>query len=222
MPISYLDLAAHFFKSVQHIFAPDDFENAALAFANKFDWSDEILARDRDLLRALGSLDSVLEHHSATAGMNPERINRWLFNALSLLLLLTMAQTGGEVDTDPKFIPFRHFGPLRPLQQRLLPVYRYHAHKMWKARKGLILRLSDIPAVTLASMHTGNSCHLVPKPDTPEGHFIIDASNVSEGRVPLNGTTAKDQAILRYDAVGCISPALEFTMVRSPHLQGRH
>ena len=44
-------------------------------------------------------------------------------------------------------------------------------------------------------MHTG------PKPDTPEGRFIIDASNVSEGWVPLDGTTAKDQAIFRYGAV---------------------
>ena len=84
--------------------------------------------------------------------MNPERINRWLFNDPRLPLLLTMAQTGGEVDTDPKFVPFRHSGPLRPLQQRLLPVYHYHAHKMWKAGKGLLLRLSDIPAITLASM----------------------------------------------------------------------
>ena len=72
---------------------------------------------------------------------------------------------------------------------------------MWRAGKGLLLRLSDIPAITLATMHTGNSCHLVPKPDTPEGRFIIDASNVSAGRVPLNGSTAKDQAIARYGAV---------------------
>ena len=72
---------------------------------------------------------------------------------------------------------------------------------MWKAGKSLLFRLSDIPATTLESMHTGNSCHLVPKPDTPEGRFIVDASNVSEGRVPLNGTTAKEQAILRYGAV---------------------
>ena len=69
---------------------------------------------------------------------------------------------------------------------------------MGKAGKGLLFRLSDIPVTTLESMHTGNPCHLVPKPDSPEGRFIIDASNVSEGRVPLNGTTAKEQAILRY------------------------
>ena len=30
---------------------------------------------------------------------------------------------------------------------------------------------------------------------------MIDASNVSECRVPLHGTTAKEQAILRYGAV---------------------
>ena len=53
--------------------------------------------------------------------MNSERINRWLFNDPRLPLLFTMAQTGGEVDTDPEFVPFRHSGPLRPLQQRLLP-----------------------------------------------------------------------------------------------------
>ena len=198
-----LDLAAHF-QSVQRIFAPEAFEAAALEFANHFDWSDDMLSRDRDLLHSLGSLDSVLEYHSAThreAGMNPVRIRQWLLNDPRLPLLLTMATSGGEVDTDADFIPFRHSGPLRPLQQRLLPVYRYHAHKMWKAGKGLLFRLSDIPASTLESMHTGNSCHLVPKPDTPEGRFIIDASNVSEGRVPLNGDTAKDQAILRYGAV---------------------
>ena len=198
-----LDLTSHF-RSVQRIFAPDVFETAALAFAKDFVWTEDVLSRDRDLLQSFGSLDSVLEHYSAlhrAAGMNPDRIQRWLLNDPRLPLLLTMATHGGEVDTDPDFVPFRHSGPLRPLQQRLLPVYRYHAHKMWKAGKGLLLRLSDIPATTLASMHTGNSCHLVPKPDTPEGRFIIDASNVSDGRVPLNGTTAKDQAILRYGAV---------------------
>ena len=42
---------------------------------------------------------------------------------------------------------------------------------------------------------------MVPKPYTPKGRFIIDASNVSEGRIPLNGATARDQAILRYGAV---------------------
>ena len=203
--LATIDLALHF-RVVQKIFAPDAFETAALAFFNGFDWSDEILSRDRDLLlRSLGSLDLVLEHHSARhrlAGMNSTRLLRWVPSDPRLPLLLTMASTGGggeeEVDTDPEFVPLRHTGPLR---QRLLPVYRYHAHKTWRAGKGLLLRLADIPPDTLELMHTGNSCHLVPKPDTPEGRFIIDASNVSEGRIPLIGSTTKDQAILRYGAV---------------------
>jgi len=204
--IQPLTIAAlvQFYHSVQEIFAPDAFEAAALNFANNFEWSNDMLSRDRDLLHSLGSLDLVLEHHAARhrlSGMNSDRLLQWVPSDPRLPLLLTMANTGGEVDTDPEFFPFRHAGPLRPLQQRLLPVYRFHAHKMWRAGKGLLFRLADIPLLTLESMHTGNSCHLVPKPDTPEGRFIIDASNVSEGRVPLNGATAKEQAILRYGAV---------------------
>ena len=198
-----VDLSAHL-RSVREVFAPEVFESAALDFVQNFNWSEDILSRDRDLLHSLGSLDLVLEHFSAqhrAAGMNEERVRQWLSAEPRLQLLLDMVNEGGEVDTDADFIPFRHSGPLRPLQQRLLPVYRFHAHKMWKAGKGLLLRLSDIPLDTLEHMHTGNSCLLVPKPDTPEGRFIIDASNVSEGRIPLNGTTARDQAILRYGAV---------------------
>ena len=209
-----LDLTAHFLL-VRKIFAPDAFESAALAFVQDFNWTDATLARDRDLLHSLGSLDLVLEHYSTrhrVAGMNPERIYRWLAKDPRLSLLLTMATSGGEVDTDPDFVPFRHSGPLRPLQQRLLPVYRYHAHKMWCAGKGLLFRLCDIPPATLAEMHTGNACHLVPKPDTPEGRFIIDASNVPAGQVPLNGESTKEQAILRYGAV--ILPNIRGTLTR--------
>lgn len=204
IPPITLESLITFYRSVQSIFAPDAFEAAALSFVNNFAWTDAVLSRDRDLLQSLGSLDLVLEHHAERhriAGMNSDRLTQWVPSDPRLPLLLTMATTGGEVDTDPEFIPFRHTGPLRPLQQRLLPVYRFHAHKMWRAGKGLLLRLADIPPSTLELMHTGNSCHLVPKPDTPEGRFIIDASNVTDGRVPLNGATAKEQAILRYGAV---------------------
>ncbi len=190
---------------MQETFAPDAFEAAALVdFVNNFEWSNDVLSRDRDLLHSLRSLDLVLEHHATRhhlSSMNSDRLLQWVPSDPRLSLLLTMANTGGEVDTEPEFIPFRHTGPLRPLQQRLLPVYCFHEHKMWRAGKGLLFRLADIPLLTLESMHTGNSCHLVPKLDTPEGRFIIDAPNVSEGRVPLNGATAKEQAILRYGAV---------------------
>ena len=133
---------------MQAIFAPEAFEAAALDFVNNFEWSNDMLSRDCDLLHSLGSLDLVLEHHAAghrLSGMNSDRLLQWVPSDPRLSLLLTMANTGGEVDTDPEFIPLRHTGPLRPLQQRLLPVYRFHAHKMWRAGKGLLFRLADPP-----------------------------------------------------------------------------
>jgi hypothetical protein len=75
---SALNLAAHF-QLVKQIFAPEAFESAALAFAAEFDWPEGVLSRDRDLLQSLGSLDMVLDHHSAihrAAGWNPERIHQ--------------------------------------------------------------------------------------------------------------------------------------------------
>jgi hypothetical protein len=62
--LSAVDLAAHF-QLVKQIFAPEAFESAALAFTADFDWPDGALSRDRELLHSLGSLDMVLEHHSA-------------------------------------------------------------------------------------------------------------------------------------------------------------
>jgi len=94
---SALDLAARF-QLIKQIFAPEAFESAALAFAADFDWPDGVLSRDRDLLQSLGSLDMVLDHHSAihrAAGCNPERIHQWLSSDPRLSLLLTMATRGG-------------------------------------------------------------------------------------------------------------------------------
>ncbi len=69
------------FQLVKQIFASEAFESATVAFAADFDRPDgAFLSRDRDLLHSLGSLDMVLEHHSAiyrAAGLNPERINQW-------------------------------------------------------------------------------------------------------------------------------------------------
>ncbi len=179
-----IEALVQIYHSVQEIFAPDAFEAAALDFVNNFKRSNDMLFRDRDLLHSLGSLDLVLEHHAARhrlSGMNSDCLLQWVPSDPRLSLLLTMANTGGEVDMDPEFIPFRHAGPLRPLQQRLLPVYRFHAHKMWRAGKDLLFRLADIPLPTLESMHTGNSCHLVPTPDTPEGRFIQCACTAQRG-----------------------------------------
>ena len=60
--IQPLTIAAlvQFYHSVQKIFAPEAFEAAALDFANNFEWSNDMISRDRDLLHSLGSLDLLV------------------------------------------------------------------------------------------------------------------------------------------------------------------
>ena len=64
-PPIMIDALVKFYHSVQEIFSPDAFEAAALDFVNNFEWSNDVLSRDRDLLHSLGYLDLVLEYHAA-------------------------------------------------------------------------------------------------------------------------------------------------------------
>lgn len=200
---SVLDLGARL-ASLREFFAPARAEADALADAAGFQWSDAILNRDRDLLRLLGSLDKVIDHHAdhhKLTGLNPDRVNDWLRDDPYFATLLEIASSGGEVDVDDDFVPFHRTTPLRNLQKRLLPVYRKHAHKMWSSNRGLLFRLSDLDDDTLASLHTGNDCHWTTKPACAAGRFLIDCSNGPPGTVPLNGGTAKDKGIARYQKV---------------------
>ena len=185
-------------------FAPSRAEAAALEAASDFKWSDEVLNRDRDLLVSLGSLEAVVTHYRTlhqAKGINASRVREWLGDDPNLEKLLEIATIGGKVDVDDDFVPFRRSAPLRSLQQRLLPVYRKHAFKMHQSGKGLLFRLSDIPTAILGQMHTANECHWVTKPGVPAGRFIIDCSNVGPKEVPLNGGTAKEKGIARYQQV---------------------
>ena len=159
-------------------FAPARAENDALEDAAGFNWTPDILNRDRDLLRSLGSLNDVITHHSdlhKSTGLNPDRVEEWLSDDPNFEMLMKVADKGGEVDVDDDFVPSKRTAPLRNLQRRLLPVYRKHAHKMWDSHRGLLLRLSDLDEETLASMHIANDCHWTPKPANPLGRFLAGA-----------------------------------------------
>lgn len=220
-PSSVIDLESRF-RTLQNYFAPDRAESDALLDANGFDWSPAILSRDIDLLRSLGSLDAVINHHAdkhKQTGFNPQRVCEFLSDDPHFDLLKEIADVGGEIDFDDDFAPFRRTAPLRNLQKRLLPVYRKHAYKMWQTNRGLLFRLSDLDPSTLASLHTGNDCHWTPKPGNPLGRFLFDGSNSPPGTIPLNGGTAKERGIARYQKV--VLPTL-FEVIRSWDDYRRH
>lgn len=192
------------FERLQGVFSPAAAEAEALADAKNFTLSDEVLNRDRDLLRSLGSLDALVDYFATlhnNSGLNEDRVMEWLSKDPNLAKLLSIATTGAEVDTDSKFSRHGRKTPLRAMHRRLLPVYRKHAHKMWSQGKALLLRLSDLSVEQLASLHIGNDCHWTPKPQCPLGRFLIDCSNAGPGGIPLNSPEAKQKGIDRYQKV---------------------
>ena len=211
------------FGNLKEFFAPARAEAAALVDAAGFVWSDEILNRDRDLFRSLGSLDKVIEHHAnehKRTGLNPGRVREHLSADPHFLLLMEIAGTGGETDFDDDFIPLLRTAPFRNLQTRLNKVYYCkHVHKIWSSNRGLLLRLEDIDPVTLAVLHTANDCHWTPKPACPAGRFLIECSNSPVGTISLNGGTAKEKGIARYQKV--ILPTL-FGVIRNWDDYRRH
>jgi len=218
---TFLDLEAHF-RSLRAYFAPDRAESDALLDANGFNWPPVVLDRDIHLLRSLGSLDAVIQHHSdqhKSTGFNSHRVNEFLRADPHFDILKEIAEVGGEIDFDDDFTPFRRSAPLRNLQQRMLPVYRKHAYKMWQTNRGLLFRLKDLDPGTLASLHTGNDCHWTPKPGNPLGRFLFDGSNSPPGTIPLNGGSAKEKGIARYQKV--VLPTL-FEVIRGWDEYRRH
>ena len=192
------------FVRLKRVFSPATAEAEALAAANNFTLSDEVLNRDRDLLRSLGSLDALVEYFATKhkiSGLNGSRVSEWLSNDPNFIKLLSIAVSGAEVDTDSRFSRHARKTPLRAMHRRLLPVYRKHAHKMWSQGKALLLRLSDLSPEQLGSLHIGNDCHWTPKPLCPLGRFLIDCSNAGPGGIPLNSPEAKQKGIDRYQKV---------------------
>ena len=200
---------------LQSYFAPTHAESEALLDAQGFTWPDGMFDRDKDLLDTLGSLDAVLEHHASyhrEHGINEDRVFEWLSSDPNAEKLMYVAAYGAVVDVDDDFVEFRRESEFRQLQQRLLPVYRKHAYKMWNNHKALLFRLSDLSPAILEQLHTANECHWVPKPDSQLGRFIIDCSNVNKGRVPLNGISSKEKGIARYQKV--VLPSFSQIMVK--------
>ena len=106
-------------NSLRLIFAPEAAEADAIRDASGFVLPDGVLDRDRDLLYQLGSLNAVIKHHAdkhKLLGINKDRVIQYLSNDPNFNKLLEIADTGGEVDYDDDFVPFRRTAPFRNLQ----------------------------------------------------------------------------------------------------------
>lgn len=170
--------------------------NDALAAFRHTCWTSEMLHRDKDALVRVGSLQRLVQQRqqdAAVARFNPERCLSVFSQDQEIDTLLEIAKTGVVVDTPPEFLPLHEPPPMRRLHERLLPVYRYHAMKLWSDDKALLLP----PEVLQRAGCHFSPVHWTMKPGKAEGRFLGDCSNGDHNRV-LNTSTVRDLVSYRF------------------------
>ena len=181
-------------------------------------WSSLMLHRDRDALTQAGSLQQLVEQRQQEAAadrFNTERCLQVFQDDPELDMLLEIAASGVVVDTVEDFVPLTSPPPLRPLHQHLLPVYRYHAMKLWQDNKALLLP----PEILQQAGCHFNPAHWTAKPGKAEGRFLGDCSNGDHNRV-LNAPVVRDLVAKRFGPL--THPTISDVIEAVFHLAERH
>jgi hypothetical protein len=198
-----IDLAAHLAELVVS-FSRVAAEEAALADAEKFEISEDLLNADKEKLAELGSFQALVDYHNNKQkenGLSVERIDQYLANDPHYAKIRTLVDKGVIIDTAADFQPIHRTAKFRNLQVRMLPVYRKAVAGMHAQNKVLLFRIEDIPAEIYESMHTANEYHWRPEPGKIAGRPLLDCSNCAPGEIPLNSEETKNLGIQRYQRV---------------------
>jgi len=180
-------------------------EEAALADANNYEISEDLLSEDLEKLKELGSFNNALvDYHNdkqKEAGLNVQRVDQYLANDPNYVKIRTLVDTGVIIDTAADFLPTHRMAKFRNLQIRMLPVYRKAVAGMHANSKVLLFRIKDLPPEIYETMHTANEYHWRPEPGKVAGRPLLDCSNCEEGEIPLNSKETKELGIQRYQRV---------------------
>jgi imidazolonepropionase-like amidohydrolase len=121
-----IDLAAHLAELVVS-FSRVAAEEAALADAENFEISEDLLKADKEKLAELGSFQALVDYHNNKQkenGLSVERIDQYLATDPHYAKIRTLVDKGVIIDTAADFQPIHRTAKLRNLQVRMLPVYR--------------------------------------------------------------------------------------------------
>ena len=99
--------------------------------------------------------------------------------------LRSLATEGAVIQTDDSFVNMVEPPPLRPVLSRLPRTFKFHATKLHRKQKVLIVKLSDISQSERQLMHM-NDAHWTPKQLCPQGCPCIDPSNPLPNKSCLN------------------------------------
>ena len=119
-----IDLAAHLAELVVS-FSRAAAEEAALADAENFEISEDLLTADKEKLAELGSFQALVDYHNNKQkenGLSVERIDQYLANDPHYAKIRTLVDKGVIIDTAADFQPIHRTAKFRNLQVRMLPV----------------------------------------------------------------------------------------------------
>ena len=177
------------------------FQQAAAAASSHIFIDESVLDVDDSVLSSTGSiLETIQKKQSINKPFrfNKERCNRLFSEDPNFLLLMELASIGAVIDTDPTFINQSVPEEFRHSEITLSKVFQKHALDSWGKGRGLLIRLSTLKSTGEINLLHFNSNHLVFKPSDVFSRWCIDPSHRSDDNLPLNGGTAKELSISRY------------------------
>ena len=119
------DLSAHLADMIVS-FSRSAAEATALADANNYQISEDLLSEDIRKLNELGSFQALVDYHNdkqKETGLSVERVDQYLAGDPNYAKIRLLVDKGVIIDTPADFQPIHRTAKFRNLQIRMLPVY---------------------------------------------------------------------------------------------------
>lgn len=222
VPVDSVSIFVNFLTSLIPKYCKGAFQQAAAAASAHISIDESVLDVDDSVLLATGSILQTIELKQAInkpLRFNRDRCRKLFSEDPNFQLLLQLASEGAFIDTDPEFIKQSAPEEFRHSEVTLTKVFQKHALDAWSKGRGLLLRLSTLVSTAQVSQLHFNSNHLVFKPSDVYARWCIDPSHRSDDNLPLNGGSAKEQSINRYQKTWTASLV---DMLKSFHFRKKH
>ena len=183
-------------SQLEKLFSPVAAEEIAESSCSDYEkLPSDVESSDQKLLTKLGSIVAVVQYKqrlSAESGFNIQRVKATcLPSDPHFDTLCSLATDGAVIQTDESFVNTVEPPPLRPVLSRLPRTFKFHATKLHRKQKVLIVKLSDISQSERQLMHM-NDAHWTPKQLCPQGRPCIDPSNPLPNKSCLNTPECKE------------------------------
>jgi hypothetical protein len=199
-------LEAHLVR-VRNKYCPSAIEEAAESAAAGFQWPEDALHRDADVVSSegslLGAIKSKIDSNRASR-FNGERVDTMFSGDPEYHTLRDIALNGARMEVEAGSISDTEPPPFREKQLRMPLMVQKHACKLWEKGRGIVIRAEDIPPAERESVAYHSSHWTSKSDDDPQkaaaGRWLLDCKTVNE-------EFSREAAIRRYGKVELLTLA---------------